>query len=964
MRLPTLRTLTGFICSLALFVACSDSPSIVEPDPPTQALEGRLAGEPQSPAVEGVRRAGPLPAPASEIGDDGLLRTRLRAVLAPNGTVEQVNQALELHQASIVSMRSGHYAVTLAVPEQSSFEAARALADALAATAGFILVRPAFELGAEAMRSAPAARDLPPSGTQGLNHWTLMRMPAAWNAAALAVDNGERVGALVPDWYGQLTPHPQIGSQSFSGNGTVTADRDHGFMMSGLIGANYNDEPVTGASPSPGELVGITSIPLGGLASWSDVFFEIHDQLPSSGRVVLSTSLGPDRLGPDREAEELFKDELIDRALNALFWREVFADDYDRFLHVGAAGNTADVSPGTASDVDYDAAWFVSARWDDPYNLIPQSLLTDQERLDLEAIFTSSYTTDPGTLARSPNVLAVGGSNAAGQRLAISNANEDIRTIAVDVASTCASSVSGCVGGIGSTTGTSAAAAMVSGIAAYLWNLSPTMSVADLKDRLLTGYQSGSLVPGLLDAYNLALALDGPLDIANARVRHTLLDVTGPGIDTPTNGAFDEEDIVQFQTRFQNFETMRDGVVAQQWSANPDYSRYDLNGNGITHEFGDGEDLYAGPFDLDSDGQVTAGITQVIEGQTLPFDEHALTDQDILCYYAYSDLYAGDLTSRRNLLGSLCGFRLQVEIGAPVEILEGLPGDLTIRVGRPGTAGIEWVEGAEVELTIMNGAVSTTVGDTDADGYFRTTVTGDPGLGDAVTITATATFGEYSGESSRDVTLRPVFEIVGSAGDGPRLQARVSTTHTDEGQQFSDLDSVSVEFETASVTASANAAHAYACQFSGHWTSDITSEVRIAQRVERTAGSLTYELELDGRSLGVTVSAGSNCTRPPVWPTVLGAVDQVLRITANVAGSYSLSVTYESSHPYMDRSPSVLGPDRSFTGLEPGYDETVTGTFEASDIIPLSSRMGFGVVRTASHDFTNRMTVRLVLTAN
>src|SRR6185312_15918020 len=39
---------------------------------------------------------------------------------------------------------------------------------------------------------------------------------------------------------------------------------------------------------------------------------------------------------------------------------------------------------------------------------------------------------------------------------------------------------------------------------------------------------------------------------------------------------------------------------------------------------------------------------QQIEGKTVAFDETAVSDLDILCYYAYSPLYIGTVTDRRN----------------------------------------------------------------------------------------------------------------------------------------------------------------------------------------------------------------------------------------------------------------------------------------------------------------------------
>ena len=39
----------------------------------------------------------------------------------------------------------------------------------------------------------------------------------------------------------------------------------------------------------------------------------------------------------------------------------------------------------------------------------------------------------------------------------------------------------------------------------------------------------------------------------------------------------------------------------------------------------------------------------------MSFDENSLTDQDILCYYAYSRLYTGDTDKQKDLLADKCG---------------------------------------------------------------------------------------------------------------------------------------------------------------------------------------------------------------------------------------------------------------------------------------------------------------------
>jgi len=124
-------------------------------------------------------------------------------------------------------------------------------------------------------------------------------------------------------------------------------------------------------------------------------------------------------------------------------------------------------------------------------------------------------------------------------------------------------------------------------------------------------------------------AFDAILAAGSADVRRAILDVTG-------SGAFTEHDLARILQEFD----ARDGAL--------DYSRYDLNGSG--HTGGMGEER----FDLDMSGSYGT-VTQTAEGVTLTFDETRVTDIDVLCYYAFDDLYTGDEALRFELLASPCG---------------------------------------------------------------------------------------------------------------------------------------------------------------------------------------------------------------------------------------------------------------------------------------------------------------------
>jgi hypothetical protein len=191
-------------------------------------------------------------------------------------------------------------------------------------------------------------------------------------------------------------------------------------------------------------------------------------------------------------------------------------------------------------------------------------------------------------------------------------------------------------------TGTSMAAPQVTGVAAYLWALAPQLTPQELKGLLLQTARPvpecsgpGDGVP-VIDAYAAVLAADRGGSLA---VRRALLDVADGGGQSGTNGRFDAHDL---------------GIVVNEITSGSganDYSRYDLNGDGFT---GGSE---RGRFDLDAnEPPAYSRLTRTIHGRSREFDESALTDLDVLCYYAFSPLFeaVSGLPSAADLLGDQC----------------------------------------------------------------------------------------------------------------------------------------------------------------------------------------------------------------------------------------------------------------------------------------------------------------------
>jgi len=171
------------------------------------------------------------------------------------------------------------------------------------------------------------------------------------------------------------------------------------------------------------------------------------------------------------------------------------------------------------------------------------------------------------------------------------------------------------------------AAPQVAGLAAYVWALDPTLPVADVIKILVTTASTPDNDPPVIDAYAAVLAVDNPPqpdgtypsgNLALAKIRRAILDRDG-------DSTFNLDDIKAYKEAW----TASQGIY--------DYSEYDLNGDGLTG----GEERERFNLDL-GDPSKLGVLDKTIEGEMQQFDETQLKDRDILCYYAYSELYQGD----------------------------------------------------------------------------------------------------------------------------------------------------------------------------------------------------------------------------------------------------------------------------------------------------------------------------------
>jgi Subtilase family len=589
-------------------------------DPPAGVL---LKGRRSARATRSVRdidrfRRHPDSEVSSARGGTLVPRTEISLRFAPAATVGQVNAALQSVGGRIAGSLDGSTHLVVSIPDPGSLDALDAVLAGLERRKG---VRRADRTELAAAQELPPGAGSPPSGARAaeLSHLLAMRMPAAWNARA-AVQAASRPMVIVADIFGNGTLSSQVDA-SFTEADLLTGlvpiippvSRGHGYHVVGIIAANFAGSAtaagrVTGVFPSTTRLkiVDVTGETLD--ATGVRLLQAVQAQ---PGRVVVNTSLGHNPGTTDSYARQEGSDWSFDIRTRGYL---------NRMLHAAAAGNDG-------AEASRNSPW-VSAtlRTDlvDPIDGTTVGRLSNT--LAVESLV------DSGTPAFTPGCLSL-----------TSNFSGTIAAVGQEVFSNLLGS------NAGNKNGTSMASPQVAGLAEYLWSIAPDLTAPQLRDAMVatalaplpSSANCGTEEPSSprLDAYTAVLSLDpaAPLSSVSAPVRLAILDITG-------DGAFTEADL-----------SGHVGARSLSGGGARDWSRSDLNGDGFTGGSG------TAAFDLDPVGSTRAGapqlnvVTTFVDGQSMPFDENAVTDVGILCYYAYSPLYTGSETTRTQLLGPALG---------------------------------------------------------------------------------------------------------------------------------------------------------------------------------------------------------------------------------------------------------------------------------------------------------------------
>ena len=637
-----------------------------------------LVGDPNSLASSAVFEydAGDL-AFADEISVDlegnEIERTALTIAFTANATIQEVNTLLTSINGTIVDMMLGVDMLQVQIPDPGDLAALDLLVLQLESS---VVVR---RVG----KSTVARIDsLPENGAAPgfVNHHIAVLGPAAWNARR-AIDSSffpySPPTLVIADGFSDGVPGEQ-----FDISGATLADYgpafpmalvdeergEHGYHVLGIISASHKAGTLNATGMYPATLpTKATNIVEYRFTDWAHVgLAETENQIirmlkATPGNVVLNTSISGENMTQTLEWLERLRG-------TSIFSANSSSPLEARFIHVTAAGNEG------ASILDshpFAVAPFLPALFGSPVAQMNSLVVENRELLPTDPTRAGCLdpTSNSGGGLGDAVISAIGtGPNPLSQPGVLS--------------------LIGSSGPVWPMEGTSMAAPQVAGLVSYVWAANPALSVHEVLEIVKsTAHQPswtesicGARRPApIIDAYAALLAADDPV---NSHVRRAILDVNEDNV-------FDEQDVGLYVNAFGDPEDPH----------SRDYDRFDLNGDGFS---GSSE---TARFDLDGESSfdVSLGGLNAYSTITHPcaplnspgLDEEELTDMDILCYYAYSELFGGDENERDFLLAGIAPAPI-VYTGIPVAELESSYRHVWL-MGADGVEHIQLTDGEVVD---------------------------------------------------------------------------------------------------------------------------------------------------------------------------------------------------------------------------------------------------------------------------
>lgn len=741
-----------------------DEPPVDDPPDDVDGEGVLLDGDPEAPAVAHthdlhvpVTSIAGLVSDHPELGPDArVLRTEIELILDFAATVGEVNALLEAYEARITSMTAGVPVMVIGVNDPGDLDGLKALTGALgeerivlAASKTVLIEDPVMApdegddfdpqqlaalfavdvLGAQASGAAAGLPDyINPDQLANVNndgnparidHHLAVRGHAAWNLQSLLAPESERPWLIISDLFGAGAPDAAYDITTVAGDYATADEQSHGYHVLGIISAAHQPPDSlshNGRRDATGMMPGHLNVRAVDTRSdegntWAKRRAEMVHRMNAvladhpDARFVGNTSLNSRSFSSQNRHDQAVA-WVMQLRLSAGDPSELGFMDWEtllnlvdtpgsglegRLLHFTSSGNMAPANNADWEAMDNSVITYAvlgDLAVDDLVIPNLENTFVVENRTNLHHRLNSGERPEPFCAWESS--IMGGNLSAIGRHVWSLGSCTDGFWEGGSFTCTQRSATEP-----GESTGTSMATPQAAGIAAYAWSVNPDLSVAELYDLIAdtasdayddedwASCNSTASAQPVVDAYAALLAAGG--DAA----RIALLDVGG-------NGVFDENDIALFLDAF-DIEAAADGELSLA------YGRFDLAGDGLT-----GTRLQRGEaFDLANSGGASASrvlSTPLGESVTVSYDTSAVSDWDVLCYYAWSDLYTGDTAERDALLSRYCSgglIRLSV-IGDDAQPQTGVPIAIE-RLGVPVSHDVEKLDDGEFAIWVPAG---------------------------------------------------------------------------------------------------------------------------------------------------------------------------------------------------------------------------------------------------------------------
>ena len=374
-----------------------------------QTAQARLLiGDDSDLALTATTKLRTAPAQAAAVTEQGLIRTRLDAILNPNATVGSINQALEEYGALIADMNAGHWFVSLSIPWQANAGDAHQLAQSLEESGAFLAVFPSYRLTGDVAMLPDENLD---NETVNASHLKSLRMPAAWNLAT-AMESTATLPVLIPDIYYSAGGHSQLTALRFLSHDAADFDAvmqtdgtyrgNHGYHVAGVLAANFDDVAPTGIHPSPEAHLDVMALPLGN-RNMTETLSAIVDAFPSAlnKKFVVNLSLGYPETSFDEAAGGLSR---YRRALEAMQWRLLTGSRRDAMFYAAAAGNKGQWD-GDAGSAKFESPFCAALLFDDLREMAASETLGPAEQSVLDQLWQDLLDQYPAAAVANRNWL-------------------------------------------------------------------------------------------------------------------------------------------------------------------------------------------------------------------------------------------------------------------------------------------------------------------------------------------------------------------------------------------------------------------------------------------------------------------------------------------------------------------------------------------------------------------------------